>query len=905
MKQNETHPSDILESFFDQNLDLLCIADLKGHFLKLNPSWHSLLGYSENELIGSNFFDFIHPDDIDPTHQAMSDLQNQQSVFNFVNRYRTRFGVYKSLEWRAMAREGMIYATARDISEKISAEIALKESKLFYENIISALPDIIFIFNADAVFLYCHADTSQPLILPPDQFLGKKASEVLPPQLADLVKSGIQEALHSGGQALFEYQLPLPHQLNWFEARMLPIGNHNVICIIRNIQASKQALEQLEETGKVLKRTAEMSRVGAWEVDLKAQKAYWSDITKAIHEVPEDYVPDLPTAMDFFKEGKHRNDIHSLVDRAIREGKSYDAELILVTHLGTEKWVRVWGMPEFDRGICTRFYGTIQDIDKFKRTELELENTRIRLENLLTNMDDVVYSASLPDYRLEYLNPATFSLYGYTPEEMYLDNDIWKKVIHPEDQHIVADIYSHLSELGQVDLEYRIITRNQEVKWVRNRSKYTVWATDDTMRLEGIITDITAAKLSYYAIQEARELADKASKAKTNFVARMSHEIRTPLNGVLGFIDMLKLTHLSDDQSKYLAYASSSAISLLHIVNDILDFSKVEADMIVVELQYIPLKELMEECLQMFELLANNKNLKLTFKKEGDLPDYIYTDPIRFKQVLNNLISNAVKFTNTGEIILGFELVEKNNEGCMLRFYVKDTGIGISEKAQQNIFKPFVQADISTTRKYGGTGLGLVISQQLVEKLGGTLQLQSELNVGSTFSFNIFTLCKNQSFSIEPTAALISDSTEVTSPFIELSSLKPRILLVDDMAMNRFLLSEVILNIIPGAHIDNASDAEEAFEILEQSDLQTDLVLMDVQMPGMNGYDATRALKRSENPRICNIPVYAVTAAVMENELEACKQAGMEGVITKPLDLRQINAVLKKCLLHGTTDFSI
>lgn len=898
VKEHSVHPSDILEGFFAQNLDLLSIADVQGHFLKLNPSWQTLLGYAENDLIGASFFDFIHPDDIGMTHKAMSDLKNQQSVFNFVNRYRTHSGDYKFLEWSATARGEIIYATARDVSERIFAEIRVEESKAFYESIISALPDIIFLFNSEGIFLYYHADNSGALLLSPDQFLGKKVSEVLPPELADLVQSGIREALSSGAQVRFEYQLPLHQQLNWFEARMLPIGNQNTICIIRDIHAGKLTLEQLVETGNILKRTAEMSRVGAWEVDLQEQKAYWSDITKAIHEVPADFLPDIQSAIFFFKEGIHRNRIQQLVDEAIREGKPYDAELILITATGTEKWVRVWGMPEYVNGVCTRFYGTIQDIDKFKRTELELENTRIRLEHLLTNMDDVVFSALLPEYTLEYLNPAVNNLYGYTQAEMFSDNDLWKKVIHPDDQNILPIIYSQLSELGQVDVEYRIVTRSQEVKWVRNRSKYSTWSGDDTIRLEGIITDITAVKQSFQVIQEARLLADKASKAKTDFVARMSHEIRTPLNGVIGFIDMLKLTPLSDDQFKYLDYASNSANNLLHIVNDILDFSKVEADMIVVELQYVPLKELMEESLQMFELLAKNKKLKLTFSKAGDLPEFIFTDPIRFKQVLSNLISNAVKFTETGEIIVGFELLEKSTDGCKLRFYVKDTGIGISDTAQENIFKAFVQADISTTRKYGGTGLGLVISQQLVEKLGGTLQVKSELNVGSTFYFDLFTPCRNQAqLSSKSLTQFTSEAELSASPALALGSLKPNILLVDDMPMNRFLLSEMILNMIPDAQIHNASSAEEAFELLNKNEFQTDLIFMDVQMPEMNGYDATRALKNSENPHLHTIPVYAVTAGVMENELDACRQAGMEGVITKPLNTKQIASVLVKCLL--------
>jgi signal transduction histidine kinase/ActR/RegA family two-component response regulator len=385
-------------------------------------------------------------------------------------------------------------------------------------------------------------------------------------------------------------------------------------------------------------------------------------------------------------------------------------------------------------------------------------------------------------------------------------------------------------------------------------------------------------------LRQAKETAEAATRAKGEFLANMSHEIRTPLNGVLGMLEVAGQTGLTKEQAEILGVAGYSAKLLLGLLNDILDFSKIEAGKLVLSSEEFRLSQVFEEVEQMFSARAREKNVRLSCRISSDIPEWVVGDPARLKQVLVNLVGNAVKFTEKGEIKVLADLQSDAGAAIALKICVADTGIGISPEHQQTIFTAFHQADASYTRKFGGTGLGLAISSHLVSLMGGEIWVESAAGAGSKFYFTIQLKLASPA-SASPELA-VSDSNSPLPPL--------RILLAEDNVINQTLAVRLLES--HGHEVIVAQNGKEALELLEQSSF--DLVLMDVQMPEMDGYRATSAIRSMEENTLSHIPVIAMTAHAMKGDRERCIDAGMDGYISKPINsatlLHTIRTVLRK-----------
>ena len=424
---------------------------------------------------------------------------------------------------------------------------------------------------------------------------------------------------------------------------------------------------------------------------------------------------------------------------------------------------------------------------------------------------------------------------------------------------------------------------------------------DRTLQLKAANAELTLANLQLISgTEKAQRMADTAlaaSDAKSGFLANMSHEIRTPMNGVIGMIDSLLGTSLTVGQRESAQTIQSSAYSLLLIINDILDFSKIEAGKMTFEQVDFDLKEIIENTIDLMATLAQGKGLHLSeCIQEGTATDLV-GDPTRLRQVLLNLLSNAIKFSEEGSVLLEIAQTSEIDDEVEISFSVHDTGIGMSEEAQEKLFQSFTQADTSTTRKYGGTGLGLAICRKLVELMGGTIEATSTLGKGSTFSFSLqFT--KQKSFvSIDRAPTAVSELSPATQTTADPASANgTRILLTEDGKTNQMVAVQVLKKL--GYTADIALNGREAVEAWRHK--KYDIILMDCNMPEMDGYEATRKIRELEAERnLKPTQIIAMTASVMMEDRELCIAAGMNDFTTKPVDQHALKTALTRAKSHS------
>jgi PAS domain S-box-containing protein len=530
---------------------------------------------------------------------------------------------------------------------------------------------------------------------------------------------------------------------------------------------------------------------------------------------------------------------------------------------------------------------TCTDITPMKQAQAQLIVSEQRFRDVSEAVGEFIWEVDR-ELRYLYASPRVKEVLGLEPAEA-LGRHTYD-FVPEEDRDAVRERSEVICHLGMPfrNFEHRVRRADGSLLWVSVSGVPNYDASGKIAGYRGASLDITKHRAYEQELVLQKEAAEAADRAKSNFLAMMSHEIRTPLNSVLGFADLVLDTQLDAVQRDYLETIKRSGDALLVLLNDILDFSKIESGRMEVDIRATDLPRCIREVLDLHQLNATAKKIRLVCDIAPDLPRYALTDGSRLRQILLNLVGNAVKFTNRGEIRVSASL-KPDEAGARIHIVVSDTGIGISPLQRERLFKPFTQADSSTTRRFGGTGLGLAISKRLAKLLGGDLALLDRDGPGAAFRVELPANLPGAQDS-EKSAAKPEPDLFSLDPSARFGGRVPRVLVVDDNTLNRRLTTQLLHQL--GAETAMAASAEECFEKLTEAEF--DLVLMDVQMPGMDGLDATlhlRAQNRWRNQRIV-----ALTADAMVGDRERCLAAGMDDYLTKPLRREELARVVRESM---------
>jgi PAS domain S-box-containing protein len=677
-----------------------------------------------------------------------------------------------------------------------------------------------------------------------------------------------------------------------------------LLYFIRSYELKKKIKKSTSELSKLLKTFDE--HVIASETDLEGNITYASEAFCKINGYTREEF--LGKSHSMIKNPDNEPQVYKELWDTIKAGKVWQGLVKNRRKDGSFYWVDTVITQNYDESGRVSGYMAIRHEATAK---IELKEFSVNLEKIVQNRTDELYTLSsqqkaifdsatigillLENRIIKQVNNQACKMFGYTEEELIGGTT---RAICESDAvyEKVRDYYEIIRE-GKIASWEQNIIRKDGTFFI---AKVSLKAKDYKNPLVGVVATIDDITLEHKALadmQEAKKIAEESTKAKSQFLANMSHEIRTPMSAIIGMAYLVLETDLSIKQRSYIQKIENAAKNLLGIINDVLDFSKIEAKKMTLEHKEFRLENIFETLLDMFIFKMDEKNLNMLFNIGQNVPSSLIGDSLKLSQVLINLVSNAVKFTSSGEIIISVKVAKIKKESVRLEFEVKDSGIGLSKEQIKGLFTPFHQADGSITRTYGGTGLGLSISKYLVEMMGGTIGVESEMGMGSRFYFSVKMDLSDKNKTIlkhnMPRKLSSSSNLHTGGKYSDYENIAnsiggAKILLVEDNVQNQEIATELLNKV--GIEVVVANNGKEALEKIDERDF--DGVLMDCQMPVMDGYEATRVIR--EKKGFQTIPIIAMTANNTQSDKEQCFNAGMNDFVAKPIDVKNFYNVLMK-----------
>ena len=854
----------------EQSGSTIVISDLAGNIEYANKKFEETTGYILDEVLGKN------PRILRSGYTSADEYENLWRTIVSGGEWRGEFHNRKKngdLFWESatispiLNESGIIthfLAVKDDITARKDAVEALSASEAQMRAFFSAMTDVIIVYSSDGRYLMIAPTNQAKLIRPPVDLLGKTVTDVLPPDQAALFVETIQKTLNSGEMNSVEYRLLIDNRETWFSALVSPMTSDSVIWVARDITDRKLAEERLADERNLLSTLINNIPDRIYVKDMEGRKiisniADWQGsggktLDDVLGKTDFDTYP-FEMAARFWEDD--RSVLNSGVSIISREEAGQDS-------LHNPIWVSTTKVPlQGGNGQIMGIVGVGRDITEQKRIGLETNRQKQYFESLVQNSPVAIVVLDNGD-KIISSNPAFERLYGYVTSEILGE--------HLDDLITNAEIRDEAIRYTQA------VNATEPVHAIGKRKRKDGTLVD--VEIFGVPVFVNGEKTGnlamYHDISElvrAQREAEESNRAKSEFLANMSHEIRTPMNGVIGMLELALDTKLSSEQTDYLQTSLHSAEALLSLLNDILDFSKIEAGRLELESINFSLRNAVEDVAYTLAARAQDKGLEMACLVDPDLASSLRGDPGRLRQILVNLVGNAIKFTHQGEIVIRAEPREKTDRFITVHFSVQDTGIGISSERQVAVFERFTQADGTTTRTYGGTGLGLTISKQLVEAMGGTIGLESKPGIGTTFWFDVKfenLLPENHGLTVPLT---FSGPAKLT---------QARILVIDDNQTNRMVLIKNVEML--GSRVDAVSSGAKGIESLRNAARAGDpyhVVLLDMQMPGMDGEQTARAIK--SDPSIKDAKILILTSMGQRGDASRLENLGCSGYLLKPV----------------------
>ncbi|WP_082111630.1 PAS domain S-box protein [Spirosoma radiotolerans] len=927
-----------LQDLVDNTSDLIQLLTLDGKFIFVNRAWREALGYSSEEISALNLRDVLHPDYAESTLGLLKRIQEGDKLPYVETVFRDKSGKTLFLSGSVNCRFDNGRPTAfrcilHDTTGKIRAE---KSQKLYYSianwtintpnlgelyhkiheelgNIMDARNFFIALYDASKTYL------SFPYYV--DEYFGGNmrftkrklgnglieytilANKPLFLYEKDIRKLADREHVDLYGQLQPQVMLTAPLRIGDEITGIIGVKSYDDAQTYgpRDLEllefisgqvalaiARKQSEARLDKQNARLNAIFDSSTYLIWSVNKALKltsfnKNYARLIEYQLNEVPsiQASAPDLGWRMIGVD---NRKNLEERYRQAFR-GFAQNFELFFETPKG-ETYLEFHLNPILlAGGVIEEVSGIARDITNRKRAEIATRQSEEKFRGIFENLQDI-YARVDRKGRITMISPSVFKRMGYTPDEV-LGQDITQYFIDANEiRHAMFKLARNRS------------LRNFEASMRRKDGSERQFMFNMLMLNDGpgsdsvvavLARDITELKRQSAELVKAKNEAERSLKVKEQFLANMSHEIRTPMNGIIGMIDLLNDTQLDEEQRSYVKTVKRSSETLLNILNDILDLSKIEAGKMVLHESPVAFKEIFEKLIALFGQQANSKNNELTYHLGPDLPTFVIADQTRLLQVLSNLTSNAIKFTENGTIRVEATLLSKHGKFNRIRVAVKDSGIGISPQNINLLFNSFSQVDTSSRKSFGGTGLGLAISKELATLMKGEIGVDSTVGMGSSFWFTI----ELKETSISPT----QQTTEVAEIALAnfFSAYHPKVLLVDDNAVNRKVASEILRKsgcVVITADSGPAAISEVQKTHGEGAEAGFDVIFMDIQMPDMDGVETTRNLRKQFGNQLPTI--VAMTAYSMREDRERFISQGLDDYIAKPIRAQSLIAKVKE-----------
>ncbi|WP_238650689.1 PAS domain S-box protein [Paenibacillus piscarius] len=885
-------------------------------------------GVYSGDVSQAAFLELVHPEDIALLQEAVERAVRQGEAGNTAFRMILPEGgvLMAHVQWDVTTgpegRPVRLFGMMQDITERMLMEEQLRESERNFRLMSENSLDLISRHSIkDSIFLYCSPASLSLLGYTPEEMTGTSAYDYLHPDDRAIIMDQMAESEKSGIIPPFSFRYRHKNGTYiWFETNSRYIFDGQgrkteIIAVGRDITERKQFESKLQENEQRYKSLFEYNPAAVYSMNLQGEyltaNANLEELSGySLEELLGNYYGPLVAEKDIEKT------LHHFTLASQGEPQSYD--LTVIHKDGHPVEINTINIPIVVDNEVVGVYGISRDITDHIRYTEQIEKLSNDYTLILNAVSEGIFGLD-NEGRVTFINPAGAHMLGFGQDEItgrhYLDH-IQQTALdgnhyQPEESPLIRAVQAGQSYQSK-----------DAVLWRKDGSsflaEYQVTPLFDKGERKGAVVvfrDITDEQ----EIIRAKELAEKADQAKSEFLAIMSHELRTPMNGIIGMTDLLAETELDEEQRGYAGIISESSTSLLYILNEILDFSKIEAGKMTLTHEPVSLRELLDNITELFMPKAREKGIELSSRIAGDVPELIMGDAARLRQVLVNLVSNAVKFTEKGQVAirLDAEVCGENRE-LTLRFSVRDTGIGIPPEKQPLLFQSFSQLHPSINRKYGGTGLGLAICKRLVELMGGAITVESEVGAGSDFYFTLPVgtdpegsradtadgsgepdpargeLAERAHAEAELGRAQSAAGSELPVPAGEdcpeagVSSM--RILIAEDHPVNQKLLLTMLGK--KGYTADLVDNGEAALQAVLHEPY--DLVFMDVQMPGMSGLTATDSIRREAS--LEHQPfITAVTAFAREEDRERCRAAGMDDFVSKPFLSADIDRILRKC----------